>query len=502
MRPTLVPLKLPPGMARNGTDYQNAGRWINGNLVRWREGAMQPVGGWAPAGIRAPAPPLPWGTARRMFAWAGFEGVANDFVWTAVGALDALIAVNNTGEQFLVRNVPAGPRHTTYAGTGGLDTREVPAMTWHLDNFGDVLLAVATHVGTLYAWYSSTPAVAAFPVANAPTNNTGVVVTPERFVVALGAGGNSRRVQWASRETLTTWAPAATNTAGFLDLNANGSIVCGRRLRDFTLIWTTTDLHQLNFIGGTFVYGLQQVGANCGVIGPSAVALVNDTAYWMGEDGFFLYDGFVKPLPCDVSDYVFNRLVRAQRVKAWAMPFAAFNEVWWFYPSTDDPAGECDSYVAYNYAEGYWTTGTLRRTAGVDRGLFPYPLLMDQQERLLEHERGFDYTEQYPAPGGGTVTETLVPFAESGPVELGDGDRFVSVTQLVPDEKLLGQVRLSLTAQTEPTAAPYSTGPLVVRGPTDVRITGRSVRVRVTQLAAAPWRVGVLRLRVVPRGRR
>ena len=36
----------PPGMFRNGTRYQSAGRWYDGNLVRWHEGAMRPVGGW------------------------------------------------------------------------------------------------------------------------------------------------------------------------------------------------------------------------------------------------------------------------------------------------------------------------------------------------------------------------------------------------------------------------------------------------------------------------
>ena len=41
-----VPLKIPPGVFRNGTQYQAKGRWYAANLVRWTEGAMQAIGGW------------------------------------------------------------------------------------------------------------------------------------------------------------------------------------------------------------------------------------------------------------------------------------------------------------------------------------------------------------------------------------------------------------------------------------------------------------------------
>ena len=44
----LVELRLPAGVARNGTEYQNKGRWIDAQLVRWFEGTMRPVGGWTP----------------------------------------------------------------------------------------------------------------------------------------------------------------------------------------------------------------------------------------------------------------------------------------------------------------------------------------------------------------------------------------------------------------------------------------------------------------------
>ena len=43
---TLLPIKLPSGFYRNGTDYEQSNRWRDGSLVRWRDGSLRPVGGW------------------------------------------------------------------------------------------------------------------------------------------------------------------------------------------------------------------------------------------------------------------------------------------------------------------------------------------------------------------------------------------------------------------------------------------------------------------------
>jgi hypothetical protein len=36
----LVPLDIPAGVYRNGTEYESKGRWFDTNLVRWREGVL------------------------------------------------------------------------------------------------------------------------------------------------------------------------------------------------------------------------------------------------------------------------------------------------------------------------------------------------------------------------------------------------------------------------------------------------------------------------------
>jgi len=42
----LFPVKLPPGVVRGATPYENPDRWWDVNLIRWRQGVLEPVGGW------------------------------------------------------------------------------------------------------------------------------------------------------------------------------------------------------------------------------------------------------------------------------------------------------------------------------------------------------------------------------------------------------------------------------------------------------------------------
>ena len=75
----LVPLKLPAGFYRNGTDYEGSNRWRDGSLVRWLDGSMRPVGGWEARKNGFTKNPV-----RGMHAWQDNNGTA----WLAGGSFD------------------------------------------------------------------------------------------------------------------------------------------------------------------------------------------------------------------------------------------------------------------------------------------------------------------------------------------------------------------------------------------------------------------------------
>jgi hypothetical protein len=361
------------------------------------------------------------------------------------------------------------------------------ATTWSLDNWGENLVACSTADGRLLEWDLNTSNDAA-EISNAPTDNVALIVTEERFLFALGAGGNPRKVQWSDREDNTTWTAAATNEAGDLELATSGQIMCGIRTRGQALILTDLDAHSATYIGGQFVYSFQRVGSSCGVTSRKAAAAVDPGVFWMGQRGFFMYSGgAVQELPCEVSDYVFNDINRAQISKVFAVPNQQFSEIWWFYPSGG--SNENDRYVAFNYAENHWSIGTMSRTAGADRGVFRRPIWVGASGVTYNHETGLNYD-------GADV------FAETGPMSAGNGDQVIKATQLIPDEKTQGDVQAVFKTRFYPNDTEREYGPYTMSNPTDVRFTGRQIRMRVEGARLADWRVGNMRLEATTGGRR
>ena len=491
----LIPLDIPAGIYRNGTELQASGRWRDANLIRWVDGTMRPMGGWrtrsdtaANAKIRGL---ITWiandqdryiagGTYNKLYTWTS-QGVRHDI--TPVG-------LTNGREDAEAFTGYGGSYFGQYAyGVARPDTARIqPATTWSLDTWGEYLVACNEDDGKIYEWQinNSTPAAV---LSNAPTSNESIVVTEERFLFALGAGGNQRKVQWCDREDSSTWTPAATNEAGDLELNTSGRIMAGIRVQGQTLILTSMDAHVANYIGAPYVYGIERVGASCGLIANKAIASVDKGAFWMGNHSFYAYaGGAVQQVESEISDYVFSDINRAQISKTFAVTNSTYGEIFWFYPSGSST--ENDRYCVYNYVENTWYIGELGRTAGFDMGTYRQPIWASaENNKLYEHEVGFDYG-------------SLTPFAESGSIALGTGENVMSVTEMIPDEKTQGDVTVTFKTRFYPNGEERSYGAFSMSNPTSLRFTGRQVKLRIDAANLADWRVGINRLNVTAGGAR
>jgi len=361
------------------------------------------------------------------------------------------------------------------------------ATTWSLDTWGEYLLGVSSTDGKLLEWQGN-PSANAATVANAPVDNLAMVVTEERFVFCLGAGGNPRKVAWSDKENNTSWTAAATNEAGDMELQTNGQIMCGVRMRGATLILTSEDAHLATYSGAPFVYGFQRVGTACGIASRKAAVAIDEGAFWMGKKGFYTFNGSTATeISCEVADYVFDDLNPSQVSKVYAVHNSQFGEIWWFYPSAS--ANENDRYVTFDYKEGHWATGVIDRTAGVDQGIFVNPIWSDASGNLYNQETGYTH---------GSVK----PYAESGSISLGNGDTIMKVSKLIPDERTQGQVEVTFKTRFHPNDSETSHGAYTLSNPTDVRFTGRQVRVKIQGTANDNWRSGIMRIDAVPGGRR
>ena len=491
----LIPLKIPPGVYRNGTEYQSAGRWFDANLVRWYENTLRPIGGWRKKSATAMT-----GSCRGILTWRSNSGGR----YIAMGTHSKLYVMD---ENAVLKDItPTGftaGRASAVSGTGygyntygsfayGVARPDVGtvalATTWSLDSWGEYLVGCSDTDGKLYEWQLgfATPTLAAV-ITNAPTGCAALLSTAERFLFALGASSNGRLVKWSDQEVNTTWTPLATNQAGDFEINTSGSLKCGKRVKGINLLFTDVDVHTASYVGLPYVYAFERVGSGCGVISAQSVAAIDSAAMWMSRSGFWIFDGYVKPMPCDVSDYVFQNMNYNQASKVYAVHNSKYGEVWWFYPSS--ASNEVDSYVTYNYRENHWNIGVMGRTAGTDRGVFTNPIMVDASGYIYEHEVGYAYDS-------GSV------YAESGPMEIGNGDNIMSVRQVIPDEQTLGEVQISFKTRFYPMDTEYTYGPYSAAIPTDVRFSGRQVKIRYTGAVLEDWRVGVNRIEAVAAGKR
>ena len=357
-----------------------------------------------------------------------------------------------------------------------------------------------------------------------PTSqNYFLISDASRFVLCFGTNeiGSSTvspmLVRWSDQENPVDWTPTATNQAGSITLSRGSEIITAIQTRQEILIYTNIALYSFQYLGPPFVWGSQILSDNISIISPNAVATASGIVFWMGVDKFYMYDGGVKTMRCDLREFVFSDLDMAQSDQIFAVTNEGFNEVWWFYCSADSMA--IDQYVVYNYLEDIWYYGTMARTAGLDSGIGQFPIAATYSNNIVEHENGLNDQE--------TATATAInAYITSSQFDIGDGHNFAFVYRMLPDLTFRGSTSNS------PVATMYLFGlknsgsgynnPASVGGSNNANITGTAMipveeftgqvftRIRGRQMAVKiesdqlnmTWQLGSPRIDIRQDGRR
>jgi len=489
----LFKLDIPIGCVRGATAYSDGGRWRNMSLVRFYNNILQPIGGW-----RKRIENQLTGVGRAIKTWRDNSGQK----WIAVGTNSKLYAITNGGDTFDITPVGFVVGQVDAAGAVGYgagsyndysygtvrpdsaSTGVIPASAWILDNWGETLVGVMEGDGKVYEWpLTIVSPVEATVIPNAPIDVAGVIVSEERIMFAYGS---DRLIQWSDQEDNTTWSPSATNQAGSQILQTNGRIIGACRVVNGTMFLTDTDIFVATYVGAPFVMRFDRVATNAGLIAKNAVTQVEGHAFWIGSGAFWSYNGSATALECPVADYVFNDINVSQQSKIVVCSNTKYSEVTWLYPSEN--SNELDKYVTFAYRTGAWSIGELSRTASSDGGIFGNPIMVSSDGFVYDHETGVDYDGQE-------------VFAETGPIEIGQGDNLAIVTNIIPDVSNLGDVTVEFKSSLYPEAEETTLGPYSLTQPTSVRFTGRQIKMKIIG-GASDWRVGDMRVDVKIGGKR
>ena len=419
---------------------------------------------------------------------------------------------------------------------------------WSLSNFGDVLVATIAN-GKTFTWDSSIAArlstrastnTSGFLTTNNPTATRTTLISPTtRHLIHFGtettigtpATQDDMFVRFSEDEDINAYTPEATNTAGTQRLQDGTKIMGSLVAKENILVWTDNALYTMKFVGAPFTFGFEQVGTNCGLIGKNAPIEIDGVAYWMGNNGFFSFDGTVNTLPCSVEDYVYDDIdtTKGQQVNAGINNL--FTEVVWWYPSAGSDFN--NRYVVYNYGEtgqatpmGNWYTGTNTnsiRTTWIDSLVYPkpyatafkdsntgtFPVISGEtglgQSILFEHESGTDQVN----PDGSVTTLTSFIQSFSFSLQKDQAEVFLAMRRFLPNFKVLtGNNQVTLSIKDFPAQDDIETAlsPFIIDSSTlkvDTRARGRYANIKIENTGVGEsWRFGTFQVDIQPDGRR
>lgn len=440
------------------------------------------------------------------------------------------IVATNGSTTFTLSTTLGGSGVTTVAGTTSL-TYTVSTLV-NTSSVGSGTHKISTR---------AIPVSALASASNVPlTQNTLLVSDASRFTFAFGTNDylsttyDPMLVRWSDQESLTNWTPAITNQSGSLRLSHGSNIQAVLQSRQEVLVFTDAALYSLQYLGAPYVWGSQILSDNISIVSINAAAYSNGVAYWMGQDKFYKYDGRVQTLRCDLRQFIYDDINRAQFSQIFASTNEGFNEVWWFYCTQNSTT--INRYVVYNYVEDVWYYGggdaaakaagdIIARTAWLDSSLLQYPIAATYSNNLVYHEYGVD---------DGT-TGTLLPIDASittSQFDIGDGHNFAFVWRMLPDLTFRGstdKTTPSLTIQLLPlqnsgsgyndpkslggtssdatqTVTATQTYPIdldTFTGQLNIRVRGRQMSMKIrSNTVGTQWQLGAPRIDIRPDGRR
>ena len=492
--------------------------------------------------------------------------ITSNTVFTITQTTNATATVATGGSIDVVPYEQVGPAEQTYGygfgvgvygstigGTGWGNAVNAASVTlepglWSLSNFGQVLVATIAN-GKTFTWDSAIAArlttrasttTSGFQTTNNPTATRVTLISPTtRHLIHLGTettiGDPSTQddmfIRFSVDENINEYTPEATNTAGTQRIQDGTKIMGALVAKENILVWTDNALYTMKFVGAPFTFGFEQVGTNCGLIGKNAAIEIDGVAYWMGNNGFFSFDGTVNTLPCSVEDYVYDDIdtTKGQQVNAGINNL--FTEVVWWYPTAGSEFN--NRYVVFNYGQsngqlpmGNWYTGVnvnSIRTSWIDSLVYPkpyataynssndgtFPVVIGQSglgaSVFFEQETGTDQINP-----DGSVT-TLTSFIQSFDFSLqaNQSEIFLAMRRFLPNFKVLtgnNQVTIGVSDYPSDSVAATRLSPFTIDATTDkvdTRARGRYASIKIENInLGETWRFGTFQVDLQPDGRR
>ncbi len=212
------------------------------------------------------------------------------------------------------------------------------------------------------------------PLPNWPEGDTCRVLRPYKDqLIALGVTKTGSfyptMVRWSDfayfGDAPSSWDPGdPTKSAGENIVNEmTHTLVDGMTLRDSFVLYCTSSVWLMDYIGGNDIYTFRKVFGDRGVINANCVVQVGGLHYVFDRSDIYVHDGVTDRSICDerAKKFVFGGLDFAKAHLCFVQHDPKLSEVRFSYPGDDDfvgftnPATGCNRQAVYNYSNDTWT---------------------------------------------------------------------------------------------------------------------------------------------------
>jgi hypothetical protein len=339
-------------------------------------------------------------------------------------------------------------------------------------------------------------------------------------------GAQPQRVWWSAIDDPASWpapgsAAAAAAQSDFQDLVGGAGWVQGIVGNLGTAdgaVFQERGIVRMSYVGPPAIFAFATAEGARGTPAPGSIAQLGTIVYYLGEDGFYAFDGSAsRPIGANKIDKTFFADLDPQHLGRVSAAIDPINKLcFWAYPGAGNSGGNPNRLLAYNWSLDRWSLievelELLLRSLSfgyaldgldvVNASLDALPFSLDSRAwtggRVLL--AGFDPAHRLGYFSGAP----LAPVVETAEARLAEGRR-VSVTaaRAVVD----GGVPAVAIGTRERLADPVAYGPAVAidaRGNAPQRASGRYARARVTLPAGSGFaHIGGVEIDAVPEGLR
>jgi len=377
-----------------------------------------------------------------------------------------------------------------------------PLNRWRYARFVGKVIAVHPEVAPIADDLGSTTGMTGLGGTPPAANAIGVV---SNFLV-LGNlddgidGLRPNRIRWSGFNDPDAWGTDPGTQADFNDMPDEGGAVQAIIGREFGTVFQRYSVSRMEYVGPPTVFAFGVVEKKRGAIAPGAVIDAGLVAFYIADDGFFLWDGTSStPIGAGRVDEYFRRRLYPGSADMIVGAFDPLSSsVMWAYPT--DSSGTLSEALIYSFTENRWTRSDLRSSwlmSGFDVGqtledmdaygsLEAIPFSFDDPSLLGGNQTvvGFDEDGNYGSLNGATLPGVL----ETGDWQAAPGMRaFVNAVRPIVDANT---VTCAVGVRQQSMADPIvysSESSRAIDGRCPLRASGRLMRIRQTIAGTQSW---------------